>query len=255
MSGNVALFEAAPAGPVPLEQVAIRLHPADHVAIAKQPLAAGTQLLTDEGPLTLRAFIGSGHKLALVPAAAGEPLRRYGQIIGFATADIAAGDHVHSHNLAVGIFDRDYAFGVDVGTVDYVPEAERRTFMGYRRPDGRVGTRNYIGVISTVNCSAHVVREIAHAFDGDRLKHYPNVDGVIALAHLSGCGLQLGGADYALLQRTLAGMACHPNIGAYIIVGLGCEMNQVSDLIANYSLGAEGFTRSEEHTSELQSLE
>jgi altronate hydrolase len=108
--------------------------------------------------------------------------------------------------------------------------------MGFRRADGRVGTRNYVGVISTVNCSAHTIREIAHAFTRERLADYPNVDGVIALAHLSGCASQIGGTDYRLLQRTLAGIARHANVGAYIIVGLGCETNQISDLVANFDL-------------------
>lgn len=112
--------------------------------------------------------------------------------------------------------------------------------MGYKRPDGRVGTRNYIGVISTVNCSAHTVKEIAHYFTDERLADYPNIDGVIALAHLAGCAVQIGGADYVLLQRTLAGIARHVNIGAYIIVGLGCEANQIADLLANYHLNSDG---------------
>src|SRR5690606_9475193 len=119
----------------------------------------------------------------------------------------------------------DYAFGVDVSPVAFVPPAERRTFDGYLRPDGRVGTRNYIAVIASVNCSAHVCREIAHAIGPDILAQYPNVDGVIALSHLSGCANRIGSEDYVLLQRTLAGMATHPNVGGYIIVGLGCETN------------------------------
>ena len=184
----------------------------------------------------LRQFVPDGHKIALQPARRGDPVRRYGQIIGFATEDITPGDHVHSHNMGVQEFDRDYAFGVDVRPVDYVPADQRRTFMGYKRANGRVGTRNYIGVISTVNCSAHVTREIAHYFTPEKLAVYPNIDGVIPLAHLFGCAVQIGGEDYALLQRTLAGMANHANIGAYIIVGLGCETNQTADLIANYGL-------------------
>jgi altronate hydrolase len=171
----------------------------------------------------------------------GAAVRRYGQIIGFATQLIQVGDHVHTHNLGVQDFARDYAFGVDVQPVDYVPEHERRTFLGYKRPDGRVGTRNMIAVIASVNCSAHVVREIAHHFSDEKLAGFANVDGVIPMAHLSGCANQIGGADYQLLQRTLAGMARNVNIGAYILVGLGCEANQISDLMANYGLGAGDF--------------
>jgi altronate hydrolase len=122
-----------------------------------------------------------------------------------------------------------------------VPEDQRRQFMGYRRADGRVGTRNYIAILASVNCSAHVIREIAHHFTKEHLAAYPNVDGVIALAHLSGCANKVGGADYQILQRTLAGMARHANIGAYIIVGLGCETNQITDLMSNYGLDQDSF--------------
>ena len=155
-------------------------------------------------------------------------MRRYGQIIGFATRSIEPGDHVHSHNLSVGDFARDYAFGVDVKPIDLVPEQDRRTFRGYRRANGRVGTRNYVALISTVNCSAHVTRQIAQHFTPDRLAPYPNVDGVIALTHPYGCSAQVGGADHRQLQRVLAGMALHPNVGAYVLIGLGCEVNQIS---------------------------
>lgn len=238
MSQNVNLFDAQISGPMPLDSVAIRLHPTlDHVVVAKRPLQSGTVLQDNGSSLTLAQFIPDGHKIAVRAVAKGEAVRRYGQIIGFATTAIAPGDHVHTHNLAVQGFVRDYEFSSEVPAVEYVPEDQRRTFMGYLRPDGRVGTRNYIGIISTVNCSAHTVREIAHYFTEEKLAAYPNVDGVIALAHFSGCAMQIGGADYVLLQRTLAGMANHANIGAYLIVGLGCESNQIADLVANYELG------------------
>jgi altronate hydrolase len=237
MIGNVNFIDAAPMGKVTLSQVAVKLHPEDDVAIAKVNIPVGTTLQLDSGmEISAQRLIPSGHKIALREIAAGEALRRYGQVIGFATETIAAGEQVHTHNLAVQDFARDYAFGVDVKPIDYLPENQRRTFMGYVRKNGKVGTRNYIAVISTVNCSAHVTREIAHYFTQERLSDYPNVDGVIPLAHLSGCGSKLNGEDYHLLQKVLAGMANHANIGAYIIVGLGCEVNQVSDLIANYGL-------------------
>lgn len=237
MSQNISFFDSQPSGVVPLESVAIQLQAGvDNVAIAKTPLQAGLTLALNGTQIPVSGFIPDGHKIALQAVAQGEPVRRYGQIIGFATQDIAPGDHVHTHNLSVQEFAREYAYGVDVQPVAYVPEAQRQMFMGYKRADGRVGTRNYIGVISTVNCSAHVTREIAHYFTPERLAQYPNVDGVIALAHVSGCANQIGGADYTLLQRSLAGMANHANIGAYIIVGLGCESNQIGDLVANYGL-------------------
>lgn len=233
--GNVEFIASTPTGIVPFREVALHLHPSDDVAIAKVTLPSGT-ILDRTPPITIQRFIPSGHKIALREIAVGAPIRRYGQIIGFATQLIQPGDHVHIHNLAVGAFARDYAVGTDVEPVEYVPEAQRRTFMGYKRADGRVGTRNFIAVLASVNCSAHTVREIAHYFTPERLAQYPNVDGVIALAHGSGCGMAAAGADYDLLQRTMAGMACHPNVGAYLMVGLGCETNQIGEIVQNYAL-------------------
>ncbi len=247
MSGTINFIESTPAGIVPLRDVAICLHPQDHVAIAKVNLQIGTTLDLGEAggshlnlktsQVRVRQFIPSGHKVALREGATGQPIYRYGQAIGFASQTILPGEHVHTHNLSVQDFARDYAFGLDVQPVEYVPEADRRTFLGYQRANGRVGTRNYIAIISSVNCSAHTSREIAHYFTPERLATYPNVDGVIALAHHSGCGTRLGGADYLLLQRTLAGMARHPNVGAFVFVGLGCETNQIADLVENQQLG------------------
>ncbi len=143
---------------------------------------------------------------------------------------------MHTHNLGLGGLDLDYAYSSDIPEVRYVPAADRRTFMGYRRADGRSGTRNYIAVISSVNCSAHTVRKIAHAFTREKLAAFPNVDGVIPIAHGFGCATRAGSEDYQLLQRTLAGIAVHPNIGGYLLVGLGCETNQLADLISNFQL-------------------
>ena len=234
---------------MPLREVAVRLHPQDDVAIAKVYLQVGLVLTlgTEEHPHTstpphphtqilVRQPIPSGHKVALREIATGAPVHRYGQVIGFASQTIAPGEHVHTHNLGLQDFAREHAFGLDAQPVTFVPESDRRTFLGYRRADGRVGTRNTIAVISTVNCSAHTSRQIAHYFTPEQLAPYPNVDGVIALTHLSGCPLQIGGPDYVLLQRTLAGMARHSNVGAAIIVGLGCESNQAADLVENYCL-------------------
>jgi altronate hydrolase len=237
---SIQFVETTPPGLVPLEEVAIRLHSKDEVAVAKKLLSVGTILAFSGEKITVRQMIGNGHKIALQNMAQGEPIHRYGQVIGFATQPIQAGEHVHTHNLGVGDFARNYAFGSEVTPIAYVPESQRRTFMGYRRADGRVGTRNYVVVLSTVNCSAFTSRQIAHHFTAEYLAQYPNVDGVIALTHLSGCGNRINGTDYILLQRTLAGMANHPNVGAYIIVGLGCETNQVTELISNYHLAQNG---------------
>jgi altronate dehydratase len=167
-------------------------------------------------------------------------VRRYGQIIGLAGRDIQPGEHVHSHNLDLGDLDRDYRFGVDARPVSYVPPGERRTFLGYKRPNGQVGTRNFIAVISTVNCSAHACLEIAHHFAPERLAPYANVDGVVALTFRGACSMRAGGPTHTVLQRTLAGMAQHPNVGAAILVGLGCETNQAATLVDNYGLASTG---------------
>ncbi len=239
--GNIDFVNTSRPGLVPLNEVAVRLHPEDDVAIAKINLQIGSVLDLGSGnQVRVRRFIPSGHKIALREIAAGGTVRRYGQVIGFATQPIPVGEHIHTHNLSAQGFEREYIFGVDVKPVQFAPEGQRRTFMGYKRPNGKIGTRNYIGIIATVNCSAHTTREIAHHFTPERLAGYANVDGVLALAHVSGCANQIGGLDYNLLQRTLAGMANHPNIGAYIIVGLGCESNQIADLVANYNLTQSG---------------
>ncbi|MDE0610180.1 MAG: altronate dehydratase family protein [Anaerolineaceae bacterium] len=237
---NVRFFGDVFQSNVPFDEVAIRLNSSDNVAIARRPLQPGTTLESDGSVLTLRDFVADGHKFALEDLASGNAVLRYGQTIGFATRPIRAGDHVHTQNLAVRELAQEYEFAQDVESVDYLPPAQRLTFDGYLRENGQVGTRNFIAVISTVNCSAHTTREIAHHFTPERLADYPNVDGVIALAHLAGCAVQIGGADYVLLQRTLAGMARHANIGGYLIVGLGCEANQVADLVSNYNLNGSG---------------
>ena len=173
----------------------IRLHPADDVLIARAQLLGGTVV---EG-ITVRGIIPPGHKIATHAIGAGEPVRRYNQIIGFASRAIGAGEHIHTHNLDMGRdkgdFARDYAFGADVK----VPAALREaSFMGFKRADGRVATRNYIGILSSVNCSATAARAIADHFSRTAhpaaLQDYPNVDGVVALTHGTGCGMDTEGA-------------------------------------------------------------
>lgn len=223
--------------PPSLEELALRLNPRDNVAIAKVDLEPGTVMTLESGArVQLRQSVPSGHKLALEEIPAGRPVRRYGQVIGCASRAIRPGDYVHTHNVGIEDLAQEHAFGVDARPVELMDEAERRTFQGYVRADGRVGTRNYIAVISTVNCSAHASREIARHFTAERLDAYPNVDGVIAFTHHTGCTLGCESRDYRVLQRTLAGMARHPNVGASLLVGLGCETNQVSDLVANCGL-------------------
>ena len=215
----------------------IRLHPADDVLIARAQLVGGTQAEN----VTIRGLIPAGHKVATRAIAEGEPVRRYNQIIGFATKPIAAGEHVHTHNLGVGAnggdFARDYAFGADVK-----PQAPKReaTFMGIKRGDGRVATRNYIGILSSVNCSATAARAIADHFSRQTnpaaLADYPMVDGVVALTHGTGCGMDTEGMGMQILERTLAGYATHANFWGVLVVGLGCEANQINAWLAHSSL-------------------
>jgi len=231
---------------VPLADVAILLHPEDTVAIARVPLNRGVILqlppesLEPGACIEVAQRIQVGHKVALRAIAQGEPVLRYGSFIGVATQPIAAGFHVHTHNLTVGELQQDYEFGVDYQPVSLLPVEQRRTFMGYRRPDGRAGTRNYLAIISTVNCSASTIRLMQNRFTPELLRAYPNIDGVIGLTHKSGCGMRHGSAAVEQLQRVLAGMALHPNIGAYLLVGLGCESNQVQEMIQQRELAAEG---------------
>lgn len=209
----------------PLTGAALLLHPKDNVAIAKNEIAEGTLLKLPSGhQVTVREKIPTGHKLALAPVAAGEMVRRYGYSIGAAACPIAAGDWVHTHNLAAERLGKEYTIRI-VEPVQ--PESPRHTFMGYRRADGRVGTRNYIAVISTVNCSAHVTTQIARAFTPERLAAFPNVEGVIPIIHTGGCSFAPGGFTHQFLNRCLGNVARNPNIGGYIYIGLGCEANQI----------------------------
>ena len=219
----------------------IRLHPADNVVVAGADLETGTVL---PGPdevsgVATSGPVPAGHKVAVRAIAPGEPVRKYNQVIGFATAAIRPGDHVHVHNMGMGSdFARDYAFGADVQPVEPIPEAERAAFQGILRPDGRVATRNYIGVLTSVNCSATAARMIADHFRVSALAAYPNIDGVVALTHGYGCGMAGSGEVMDTLRRTIAGYARHPNFAAVILLGLGCEVNQIDTLMEATGLEA-----------------
>ena len=223
---------------LPLEEVALHLHPKDSVAVAKTGLHPGSVLVWTHvlrGPehIPVGQPVLMGHKVALREIPAGEPVYKYGQPIGFASESIRPGQHVHDHNVDPRPLEQDYAFGADAEPVEVVPRAQRHSFLGFKRADGRVGTRNYVAIIPSVHCAIQVCRGIARHFTPERLAPFPNVDGVLALTHTAGCG---GSMDYAILQRTLAGMARHPNAGAYVLVGLGCEGNQVEEMSAQYGL-------------------
>jgi len=204
----------------------LRLNPGDDVVIAARPIAAGTRVEA-EG-VTCADAIPAGHKLAVRAVARGQPVRRYGQIIGFATQDIAPGQHVHTHNLGFEMFERDYAVGVDRRAAPALDGPA--SFMGIVRADGRVATRNYVGVISTVNCSASVSKYVAAHFTPEVLRAFPHVDGVVPITHSSGCGMDSAGAGIDVLRRTIAGYCRHVNFAGVVIIGLGCEANQMDAL-------------------------
>jgi altronate hydrolase len=211
-----------------LSELAILLHPADNVAIARQTIPAGTHLTDGDQRWPTRQAIPSGHKLARASLSTGQPVIRYGQVIGFASRDIQPGDWVHSHNLEVGDMQREF----DVQVAPLIPLNAAtlrppRTFQGFRREDGRVGTRNYIAVISAVSCANQSARQIADTFTPDRLAEFPNVDGVVAIVHATGCCATPDSLSYRHLQRTLFHLAEHPNVGGAIFVSLGCEGNQL----------------------------
>ncbi|MCX7142937.1 MAG: altronate dehydratase family protein [Proteobacteria bacterium] len=215
---------------------AIRLHPNDNVLVARADLAQGA-VLAEEG-LTCLNRIPAGHKVAARALAKGDAVLKYNTVIGFASADIAPGTLLHRLNMEFREFDRDYAYARDYKPVVMVPEAERAKFMGIVREDGRVATRNYIGIVSTVNCSATVVHRIADWFTPERLAEYPNIDGVAAFTHSGGCGMEFSGEPMDLLRRTMAGYIRHANFAAVLVVGLGCERNQISTMFEAEKLAA-----------------
>ncbi|RQP24883.1 UxaA family hydrolase [Piscinibacter terrae] len=214
----------------------IVLNPSDNVAVARAALSPGAEVVLPDGrTLRTQSAIDAGHKIALRPIPQGEVVLKYGQVIGVATADIQAGEHVHVHNLGMGQSMPPRAPAGE--TTTHIAADEPATFDGYLRSDGRAGTRNYIGVISSVNCSATVCKAIAQAFSGPALATLPGVDGVVAITHGSGCGM-CEGEGLELLRRTLRGYAAHPNFAAVLVVGLGCEVNQVDGLVQGLDAAA-----------------
>ncbi len=211
----------------------VRLSPDDNVVVAIDQIGEG---VTASG-VTARERIPRGHKMAAAPIAAGEPVRKFGQIIGFASQAVAPGDWVHTHNVALHDFARDYRFAEDAKNDEVLPPELRATFQGYMRPNGKVGTRNYIGVLTSVNCSATVAKFIAEEINrSGALDGYPEIDGVVAFVHGAGCGMEHRGESYDVLQRTQWGYATHPNLGASIMVGLGCETFQIARMKDEYGL-------------------
>ena len=211
----------------------LRLDPRDNIIVAVDPVQAGWAV---QG-VTATARIMRGHKMAVQPIAQGQPVLKFGQIIGFASEAIAPGSHVHTHNCSFAEFERDYAFAQDARSEPLLPPELRATFEGYRRSNGKTGTRNYIGVLTSVNCSASVARFMAEAVGrSGLLQQYGNVDGVVSFVHGTGCGLAATGEGYEVLERTQWGYAGHPNLAAALLVGLGCEVFQIARLKEKYGL-------------------
>lgn len=210
----------------------IRLDPADNVVTATRTLEIGTAV----DDVVTTAIIPRNHKLASREIKAGEAVRKYAQVIGYATELIVAGGHVHTHNVEFRNTEEDYEISTDLRPAVPVAEAARDSFMGYRRENGRVGTRNYIGILTSVNCSATAARMIASAFGPEEMARYPNVDGVVAFVHGTGCGMAGQGEGFEALQRVMWGYARNPNHGGVLMVGLGCEMNQIDWLLEAYGL-------------------
>jgi len=208
----------------------IRLSPDDNVVVAVDPIGPGA----DVAGLTARDRVPRGHKIAVVAIAEGEPVRKYGQVIGFASKPIAPGEWVHEHNVTLHDFARDYRFSEAAGNDEVLPPELRATFEGYVRPGGRTGTRNYIGVLTSVNCSASVAKFIAEEINRSGvLEDYPGIDGAVAFVHGTGCGLAAYGEGFDVLRRTQWGYATHPNLGAAVMVGLGCEHTASSKAITS----------------------
>ncbi len=224
-----------PAMPPDEPPPALLLNPVDDVAVARRRIAKGEA--TGLPGLAANALIPRGHKVALRAIAASAALRKFGQVIGVATQDIAAGDHVHLHILAMAENDAEHLFAVETEESGMLAPDLCRSFMGYDRGAGGVGTRNYIGILTTVNCSATVSRYIADHFNRmGGLDGFDNVDGVVALTHGLGCAISAGSESWRTLTRTIQGYARHPNFGGIIMVGLGCETNQIQPILDHYKL-------------------
>ena len=211
----------------------ILLNSRDNVAIATDTLPAGTSQVVNQRSVTSRSAIPGGHKIAIRTIRDGEPIIKYGQPIGLAKQNIDAGMHVHTDNLMDHHVVSD---DLNDRNPPAPPTPIEREFLGFHRPDGRVGTRNYVAIISTVNCSASVCHEVVKRFDQERLKKWPNVDGVFAATHGSGCALEYHGIKHQMLGRVLAGYATHCNVGGTLVVGLGCEQTTSGYLTEHHGL-------------------
>lgn len=214
---------------IPFNDLAIQLNPADNVAIARRDISAGIELVWGGELLRIRDNVPAGHKLALRAVPVGTAVLRYGAFIGFASQPIQPGEWVHSHNLIAGELIPTQTTGI---VLPIQSDSRPRTFLGYTRADGRAGTRNLVAVVSTVNCAAGVAQAVARHFTRPTLHPFPNVDGVLAVTHDSGCSLPPGSLSYTHLKRTLTNLLRHPNLGGCLLIGLGCEVMQAGEVCA-----------------------
>ncbi len=217
------------------------LNEKDNVGVARTPIAEGSEVIVNGHRVKAGETITPGQKIALKAIPSGSLVLKYGETIGKATEEITTGSWVHTHNLEPDFSGKNYEFATEKRITEYFSAEEAGTFLGYLRENGDVGTRNYIAVIATSNCSSHVTMEIAEA-----LKHVGpethGVDGVVAIPHQEGCGHSVG-EDTWQLERTIAGMMFHPNVGAVLMVSLGCEVNQISNYINTAQLGQQHFRK------------
>lgn len=226
-----------------VSEPALRLHPTDNTAVSRRLIKAGQTVLVDGLAVTAVDDISFGHKIALADLQVGDSIRKYGQEIGTAATVISAGSWVHTHNVQANIAAHDIQFSTQL-RIPKSPD-QSATFLGYRRADGRCGTRNYIAVISTVNCSATTAKYVAAELSREDLSDYPNINGVVPIVHKGGCAMEFQGTDHQQLNRTLAGFARHPNVAACLILGLGCETAQAHTLQQEVSLVQLGTAKSE----------
>jgi len=212
----------------------LRLRHDDNVVVTTRDVEPGRYFL-EGAAIDVGTTVPRGHKIATRAVSRDEPVRKYGQIIGFAHAPIGPGEHVHTHNLDYRTFERSAEAGVDARPTQYLPESERASFQGIRRPDGRVATRNWVGVLTTVNCSATAAKLIASTLRPQIALEFPAVDGIVALTHGTGCGMAGPGSEgFEVLRRTMTGYASHPNFAGFLVLGLGCEVNEVASLVRDW---------------------
>lgn len=205
----------------------VKLNGTDNVVTVTRSIELGTEI----SGITSNQNIPRGHKFAIQDIAIGDPILKYAQKIGYASLQIHAGDHVHTHNVEFRNVDAEYEYSTNICEAKIANNNQLDTFMGYRRENGKVGTRNYIAIVTSVNCSATAARKIADAFGPEELKDYPNIDGVVAFVHGTGCGMADSGDGMDALQRVMWGYAKHPNHAGVLMLGLGCEINQIDWLL------------------------